>query len=86
MREFKDDSGTTWIATIQERPGDDYKGRFAFVVTPEGEAPREGFPLEDVRWNSTRTAERTLRTMSDEELRRRLRIALGRGSGRLAVR
>jgi hypothetical protein len=34
--------------------------------------------LVDVRWNSERTAERTLATMSVVELRRRLRSAQGR--------
>lgn len=85
MREFKDEAGKTWVAQLQERPGDDYKGRFLLVIAPEGESPRDGFPVDDVRWNSVKTAERTLETMSDKELRRRLRIALGRGMGRLVV-
>ena len=82
MREFKDDSGNAWVATVQERPGDDYKGRFVFVVSPGEGGAGEEFPLEDVRWNSEKTAERTLQTMSEKELRRRLGIALGRGLGR----
>lgn len=82
MRQFKDESGRVWDAQVQERPGDDYKGRFVLVMTGEDEAGENGFPLEDVRWNSLKTAERTLRTMSEKELRRRLRIALGRGLGR----
>jgi len=84
MREFKDESGKTWVAQLQERPGDDYKGRYLLVITPEGESSQEGFPVDDVRWNSVKTAERTLQTMSGKELRRRLRIALGRGMARTA--
>ncbi len=79
MREFKDEAGVGWVASVQEREGDDYKGRFTFVVAPVGNGS-QGFPLEDVRWNSQKTAERTLMTMSEKELRRRLRIARGRGN------
>ena len=39
----------------------------------------KGYPLSDVRWNSEEVASRTLKTMSDVELRRRLRSARGRG-------
>jgi hypothetical protein len=78
MREFTDGEGAGWIATVRERPGPDYKGRYYFFVEPRGGG--EGVALEDVRWNSERTAQRTLDTMSEVELRRRLRSALGRGT------
>jgi len=84
MREFRDDAGKVWVARIQERPGDDYKGRYFFVASPAEGSASEEYPLEDVRWNSEKTAERTLRTMSEVELRRRLKIALGRGLGRVS--
>jgi len=77
MREFKDNEGRTWIATVREVDGPDYKGRFHFVLRPpdnEGEVVE----LADIRWNSERTARRTLETMSVSELRRRLRSAVGR--------
>jgi hypothetical protein len=76
MREFKDAAGASWTATVRERPGPDYKGRYCFWLEPA--AGGEGVPLLDVRWNSERTAHRTLATMSEVELRRRLRSALGR--------
>ena len=63
------------------------EGRFEGDAEPadEGaratEAEREALPLNDVRWNSAKTADRTLATMSDVELRRRLRAALGRSQG-----
>ena len=81
MRTFQDEEGATWVASVRERPGDDYKGRFGLVLAREGEdLEGHGVELSDVRWNSLTTAERTLETMSKEELRRRLRWALGRAS------
>ncbi len=81
MREFQDESGGKWVATIQARPGDDYKGRYCLVLAREGGEEAGPVSLEDVRWNSPTTAERTLRTMSPVELRRRLRWARGRVPG-----
>lgn len=79
MREFQDDQGATWVASVGKRPGDNYKGRHWLVMMPEGDdAEENAVELLDVRWNSLKTAERTLNTMSERELRRRLRWALGR--------
>lgn len=78
MREFEDHDGRIWTATVRERPGPDYKGSYYFFARPRDGAEEGGVSLLDVRWNSRRTAERTLRTMSGVELRRRLRSALGR--------
>lgn len=78
MREFEDSNGNVWVATVQERPGPDYKGRFYFFLRPENGSEEDGVSLVDVRWNGRKTAERTLETMSEVELRRRLRSALGR--------
>ncbi len=78
MREFADESGQVWVGTIQKARGDDYKGSFYFVFHEKAESEGTLVSLTDVRWNSERTAERTLRTMSDVELRRRLRSARGR--------
>ena len=85
MRRFRDHEGNAWVATVAREEGGDYKGRFYFVV--EGEGDREGrrVSLTDVRWNSSRTAQRTLATMSEVELRRRLRSALGRASSAAVV-
>ncbi len=78
MREFEDRDGVRWKATVRERPGRDYKGRFYFYLQPVDASKEEGVALLDVRWNSLKTAERTLETMSGVELRRRLRQAVGR--------
>ena len=78
MREFTDADGRTWIASYREEPGPDYKGRVFMVLEPAGASRSEPLELREVRWNSERTARRTLQTMSPFELRRRLRSALGR--------
>jgi len=77
-REFEDLEGRRWMATVRERPGKDYKGRYYFYARPADGSGNDGVELVDVRWNSRNTAERTLETMSTVELRRRLRSALGR--------
>lgn len=78
MRAFEDRDGATWTATVREEPGTDYKGRYFMVLTPDDGGPE--LPLVDIRWNSERTARRTLETASVVELRRRLRSALGRAA------
>ena len=76
MRAFTDREGNDWIATVRSQDGADYKGRHYFVLRrSDGD---EEVELTDVRWNSERTAARTLETASVAELRRRLRSALGR--------
>ena len=80
MREFLDEDGQGWLATIRSEDGVDYKGRHYLYLLPKGEGEEGGHALPDVRWNSRLTAARTLSTMSDVELRRRLRSARGRGS------
>ncbi len=78
MREFQDESGATWLASVGRREGRDYKGRFYFRLTRSDDPEPEEVVLEDVQWNSLETAERSLGTMSGEELKRRLRSARGR--------
>lgn len=83
MRDFEDADGRRWMASVRERPGPDYKGRYYFFMVPGDGDDSDGLALLDVRWNSERTARRTLETMSEVELRRRLRQGVGRG-GRAA--
>lgn len=78
MRKFADDQGKRWTASVSERHDLDYKGRYSLVLLAEGEGEEEPIPLIDVRWNTKRNAERALEVMSEIELRRRLRSALGR--------
>jgi len=78
MRKFQDEHGKTWVASVRARSGDDYKGRYGLVMAPEGASREEEVELVEVRWNSVKTAVRTLQTMSEVELRRRYRSARGR--------
>lgn len=78
MRDFLDADGRAWTASVRNEHGTDYKGRFYLVLVPGDGGDGDAVALEDVRWNSERTARRTLETMSEVELRRRLRSALGR--------
>jgi hypothetical protein len=80
MKEFQDAEGRSWRASAREEPSVDYKGRYFLVLEPLDVGGDQGRPLElrEVRWNSERTAARTIATMSPFELRRRLRSALGR--------
>ena len=78
MRQFVDDRGDAWVASVARAQGGDYKGAFHLIMERSGDGGGEQVALTDVQWNSTRTAERTLATMSGVELRRRLRSALGR--------
>ena len=80
MRRFRDHEGNAWVASVAREEGGDYKGRFYFVMDGEGDNEGRRVSLTDVRWNSSRTAKRTLSTMSEVELRRRLRSALGRAN------
>ncbi|MGD8320560.1 MAG: hypothetical protein PVJ02_08900 [Gemmatimonadota bacterium] len=72
------------MASVGFRDGYDYKGRYFFVMRPADDEDGQ-VELTDVRWNSERTARRTLATMSVVELRRRLRQAVGRSEAPAGV-
>jgi len=83
MREFEDAAGRRWHASVREIPGPDYKGRIRLVFEPvDGDGSM--VVASDVRWNSERTARRTLETMSRSELEKRLSAAVGRSPAALA--
>lgn len=77
MRNFTDESGREWVATVREEATPRHHGRWQLVLHP-ADAPDEGFVLPEIRWQTRETARRTLCTMSDFELRRRLRLARAR--------
>ena len=82
MRRFKDEQGVDWVASVAAERGGDYKGRFYLILRRAGADAGRPVALADVRWNSLKTAERTMATMSSVELCRRLRSARGRaGTG-----
>ena len=77
MRQFTDHHGNQWTASVSREDGPDYKGRYVMVLENDS---GQSVALEDIRWNTEQTAYRTLQTMSDVELRRRLRSATGRSA------
>lgn len=77
MRTFTDESGREWVATAHEEETPRHHGRWFLVFHPS-DAPDPELAMPEVRWQNRRTAERTVKTMSDIELRRRLRTVRGR--------
>ncbi len=71
MREFTDERGRAWRAGAIEEDTPRHHGRWYLYFRPaDAETPRIEVP--DVRWQTLRSAERTLGTMSVFDLRRRL--------------
>jgi hypothetical protein len=77
MKQFTDTNGEQWVATAVEEDTPRHHGRWYLVFHPV-DAPDQQYPVPEVRWQTAATAARTLRTMSDFELRRRVRSALER--------
>ncbi|HEY8469577.1 MAG TPA: hypothetical protein VIL18_08040 [Longimicrobiales bacterium] len=77
MRSFVDEAGRTWLADAMEESTPRHHGRWYLVFWAEG-ADDTVFPLPEVRWQTRETAARTIMTMSEAELRRRLRTARAR--------
>lgn len=77
MKRFNAEDGREWVATAREEDTPRHHGRWFLVLHPAG-ADEPELAVPEIRWKSRHTAERTLRTMSDFELRRRLRIAARR--------
>ena len=76
MKRFTGEDGREWVAGAREEETPRHHGRWYMVIEP-GDGGEE-LAIPEIRWQSRHTAERTLRTMSDFELRRRLRIGLRR--------
>lgn len=81
MKQFVDDSGRMWIATAAKEDTPRHHGTWYLVFQPVDE-PTRRYAMPEVRWQTAATAARTLRTMSDSELRRRLESTLVRRAGR----
>jgi hypothetical protein len=77
MKTFEDDKGRSWVASAREEDTPRHHGRWYLVFHPAGD-DAQPLAMLDVRWQTAETAARTLNTMSDFELRRRLNIMLGR--------
>jgi hypothetical protein len=74
---FTDETGARWVAGAGEEQTPRHHGRWFLVIHPEGDDGAV-MSMPEVRWQTRATAERTLRTMSEFELRRRLHILLER--------
>lgn len=79
MRTFLDSSGAAWVASAREERTPRHHGRWHLVFHPEGRE-NELYFMPEVRWQTAATAERTLATMSEFELRRRLETVLRRST------
>lgn len=71
MKTFADETGTQWVASAREEGTPRHHTRWYLVFEA---ADGSVLPMPEVRWQTRATAERTLLTMSDFELRRRLHI------------
>jgi hypothetical protein len=73
MKRFSDEDGGAWVASARQEDTPRHHGRWYLVFHPaDDDANIASMP--EVRWQTRATAERTLLTMSDFELRRRLHI------------
>jgi hypothetical protein len=77
MKGFVDGEGRRWVATAREERTPRHHGRWYLVFHPDGDEER-ALTMPEVRWQTRATAERTLKTMSEFELRRRLDTVAGR--------
>ncbi len=80
MKTFTDDQGREWVATAREEATPRHHGRWYLVLHPAGR-DEDVLTVPEVRWQTEATARRTLETMSEFELRRRLRLGMGRVRG-----
>lgn len=79
MRSFTDEQGRAWVAGAREEVTPRHHGRWYLVFhLDEPDAP--DLPVPEIRWQTAETAERTVRTMSEFELRRRLHAASSRAA------
>lgn len=84
MRRFKDAAGREWIATVREESTPRHHGRWYLVLAPaDGQGPE--LPMPEVRWQTPESAERSIGTMAEHELRRRAGWLTARGAGARGV-
>jgi hypothetical protein len=71
MRSFSDVDGREWVAEAREEQTPRHHGRWYLVFrTTDGS---DTLPMPEVRWQTKSSAHRILDTMSQFELRRRLK-------------
>src|SRR5688572_1735692 len=71
MRQFTDEAGIAWGASAREERTPRHHQRWYLIFHAAADETTL-LPMPEVRWQTRATAQRTLRTMSEFELRRRL--------------
>jgi hypothetical protein len=71
MKQFTDEAGALWTASAREERTPRHHQRWYLVFHPATDEAAV-LAMPEVRWQTRATAQRTLRTMSEFELRRRL--------------
>lgn len=84
MRNFLDDEGREWTASAREEETPRHHGRWVLLFHPADDASAM-IPLPEVRWQTAQSAARTLRTMAEFELVRKLLSARARAGADLTV-
>lgn len=84
MRNFVDDDGRAWTASAREEETPRHHGRWVLVFHPAEDAAAT-IPLPEVRWQTAQSADRTLRTMAEFELVRKLLSARARAGADLSM-
>lgn len=77
MRTFTGEDGREWVATTAEDHAPRHHGRWYMVIRSADDADLD-LALPEVRWQTRHTADRSIRAMSEFEIRRRLRMAVRR--------
>lgn len=85
MRNFLDEQGREWTATSREEVTPRHHGRWFMAFHPATE-PSALIPVPEVRWQTEQSAQRTLGTMSEFELLRRLLAARARAGADVPAR
>lgn len=77
MRSFTDSDGQSWVASAREENTPRHHSRWYLVLHP-ADAPEQLMAVPEIRWQTKASAVRTLQTMSEFELRRRLGLVKDR--------
>jgi hypothetical protein len=77
MKTFNDEHARSWVATAREETTPRHHGRWYLVFHPADDESRV-LAMPEVRWQTPASARRTLASMSEFELRRRLHLLLER--------
>ncbi len=84
MRSFTDKSGRDWKVTAREEDTPRHHGRWHLLFHPADTAVGQELHLPEVQWQTRETAQRTILSMSEVELRRRLEVAQARAPRKVA--